>query len=292
MRKFQIFTVLLSLLAVCLSFFTLLKIEGLQTTSTPASLIRVGDPGRPLNKLLLDRVRACIENNNEIKQKEEIFVLLDKLEEQGMTLDVGSDDLRVKYVHTQACLEHILACSMVLHEIENLVGVIHTPNPATPLCTRPDNLDKQLLDNSIQYDLEKLLTVRSRAVIVRDFLDKKGKLYIAYPKGGLEKRTLEQQTIYKEELERYAGYLFDAVLSCSSMEPELVGATYFFKGGSQEIYAFSIKARQANNPAEQSSWALWLGKVEDPNISQRVVEILDFLEENGGPRIYQDLARL
>lgn len=118
--------------------------------------------------------------------------------------------------------------------------------------------------------LQKLLTVRSRAVIVREYLEYGGKLFIAYPEGGLEKRSLQQQEIYKQELAKYSDYLIDTVLSCKEMDPSKVGATYFFKSAKNELYVFSIKANQANNPLESSERGLWLGKVENHAINERI----------------------
>lgn len=282
---FNVIAIALSSLAVAFSAVALFKIDQLQDSTKSICYDE-----QILTKLLLDRVRACILNSKEINKKDEIITLLDSLDNDGCVAELGNDDLRTKYVHTQGSIEHVLACAMVLGELDNLVGVIHTPQPATPLCTKVDNLDSQLLDETIRFDLEKLLTVRTRAVVVREYLELGGKLFIAYPKGGLEKRTIQQQEIYKQELAKYADSLFDAVLSCTDMEPSMVGATYFFKGTHGEVYAFSIKSQQANSPTEQSEWGMWLGKIEDPIINQRVYEILNYLEANNGPDLRSALA--
>lgn len=280
-KKLHIFTALLSLTALLVSIFTLKKIEGFQNEQCVQTKF--------LN-IILDRVRACVAHNEEISARQEIFDLLNVLESKGTFSEVGSDDLRVKYVTSQGTIEHVLACAMVLGDIDHLVGVIHTPTPATPLCTPVENLDKELLDSSIRYNLEKLLTVRSRAIIVREYLENGGKLFIAYPKGGLEKRTTQQQQVYKQALERYVGRLFDAVLSCNSMDPSKVGATYFFRNNAGELFAFSIKSQQANDPKELSEWAIWIGKVTDPEMGNRVNEILNYLKACDGPDLRAELV--
>lgn len=280
-----IMATILSLLAIAISSFTFFKME------THPSCFNTPQKEEVLTKLLLDRARASVSNSQDITQKEEILSLLDSLGDNCHISEFGSDQLRVKFVHAQASIEHVLACALVLGDIKNLIGVIHTPNPATPLCTKVENLDDQLLDPSIRYDLEKLLTIQSRAIIVRQYLEQGGKLYIAYPKGGLEKRTQEQQDIYCTELTKYADRLFDSVLSCSEMDPQYVGATYFFKD-QDDIYAFSIKASQAILPMANSEWGMWIGKIFDQNISKRVNEILDYLEANNGPNIRQELMLL
>ncbi len=266
---------LLSGFAIILSMFTLFQVNQIQDSA--------GSYQQSLTTLLLDRAKSCSLSNQEVDQKEDLFKLISLLDANGSVIESGSDDLRIKYVATQGAIEHVLACAMVLGEIDHLVGVIHTPTPATPLCTQVEHLDEELLDASIRYDLQKLVTVRSRAVIIREYLELGGKLFIAYPQGGLEKRTEQQQEIYKQELARYADRLVDSVLSCKEMDASKVGATYFFKAGSEEIYAFSIKANQANHPEQFSEWGMWLGKIENQSIKDRVSEILDYLTEHAGP---------
>ena len=67
------------------------------------------------------------------------------------------------------------------------------------------------------------------------------------------------------------------------MDPDKIGATYFMRDLSQNVYVFSIKARQANDPIEDSEWGLWIGVISDSNIKTRVNEILDYLAAHNGP---------
>lgn len=281
----QVAAIFLSTFAVAVASVALLKVEETKTVL----MTTTQDERQLLTKLLLSRVKACVNNAADVSHKDELFSLVDALDQHGYVKEWGSDAMRVKYVYTQGSIEHVLACAMVLGEVDSLVGIIHTPTPATPLCTKVDKLDEQLLDPSIRYDLEKLLTVRSRAVIVREYLENGGKLFVAYPKGGLEKRSEEQQAVYCEELIKYAGRLFDAVLSCNSMDPEKVGATYFFRDQKGDIFVFSIKATQVNHPLAESEWGMWFGKSADTAINERVNVILDYLNENGGPDIKREL---
>lgn len=228
-------------------------------------------------------VRKFLTETQSCSQKQEVDGLLSRLMEQGETLESGSDDLRINYVSAQGCIEHMLACMQAIGEIKNLVGAIHTPNPATPLCALPEGSVSDLLDASIRDDARKLYTVRSRTQIVREFLAKGGKLYIAYPQGGLEKRTLEQQTIYKNELKTHPETLFDCVLNTPAIDADLIGATYLFQDKEGHSYAFSIKARQANDIHSQSEWGLWFGPLENPKIQARVDAVFDSLASLGAP---------
>jgi len=77
-------------------------------------------------------------------------------------------------------------------EISDLVGIIHTPLPATPLCVEAEW-------NS-PIDPRKWATVLSRAQILCEYFSKGSKLYVVYPQGGLEKRNLRQRQGYCEAL--------------------------------------------------------------------------------------------
>lgn len=233
---------------------------------------------------LENHIKACLDYNKEITQKEEIFSLLEQVAAKNTFVQTGTDDLRIKFVNFQSCIEHVLACSQVMGEITSLIGAIHTPMIATPLCVKPDNpISDDIMDPSIRYNIDKLLTVQSRAQVVRQYLTKGGKLYIVYPKGGFEKRTPEQQNIYLEELAKFPNNLFDWVLSCSEMDPNMIGATYFFRNQQREVFVFSLKGRQINEIQKQAEWGVWLGPVNDAVIVKRVNEIFDYLVSCDGP---------
>jgi hypothetical protein len=236
---------------------------------------------------LLDIVRDCINQDHPINQKDEILQLINSLDCIGSVKESGTDDLREKYVYTQGAVEQVLALAMKHGVIDRLVGIIHTPTPATPLCTQISPLDKELLHRSMRNDFQKMLTVSSRSAIIREYLDQGGLLFIAYPQGGLEKRTTQQQQVYKQELIKYSNLLFDTVLSCEEMESSKVGATYLFKTPSNDVYAFSIQSQQANNPQSLSTWGMWFGSIDNEAINTRVTEIIDYLVAHGGPNTFK-----
>lgn len=240
-------------------------------------------------KKILTTVRSCVEYNQEISGKDDIYHILSQVEEQYKVIETGSDDLRVKYVHSQGCFEHVLACFQALGDIEEIIGVIHTPMPATPLCIKPEGEVRGVLDQSIRHDLSKLLTVRSRAQIIREYLMKGAKLYIVYPQGGFEKRSATQQSIYKEELERFAGNLFDWVLTTNKIADDMVGATYLFRNMDRQVFAFSIKSKQANDIHSQAEWGIWFGPVVEAEVADRVNNVFDYLSSKGGPDLRDEI---
>lgn len=211
-------------------------------------------------------------------QSEEINTLFDQLKSNLYVLETGSDDLRIKFVHAQGAIEQMLAKKQELGEIAELVGIIHTPLPATPLCVKPEEI-------STTIDSKKWETVLTRAQIIREYLSKGGKLMIVYPQGGLEKRSLEQQQVYKEALKEFAGNLVDWTLPVPEMDTNMIGATYLFLTKDQQLYAFSVKARQITDMQPQSEWGLWFGPLSNEAIASRVTSVLEYLASLGGPAI-------
>src|SRR5690606_21668156 len=156
----------------------------------------------------------------------------------------GTDkDVRPCFVALQAIVEHVLA-SALQKEVVSLKGVIHTPMPATPLCTI-GKISKELVNPSIENDPARIFTVKARTTIIRDYLFKGGDLYIVYPKNGFKKRTEEQQKVYQQELASYPTHLFDVPLNCEDIPTDLIGATYLFQDRSGKTFIFAIKMTQA-----------------------------------------------
>ncbi len=223
---------------------------------------------------LLDRTNSCV-RNGPFKQKAEIYGVIENLRNQNYYCEEGSDNLRVKFVATQGYIEHIMACALATGEISDLVGVIHTPMPATPLCTKPHP--------SIMEARDELLTESSRAEIVREYLRNGGRLFIAYPQGGLEKRTAEQQAIYREALNQFPGLLINYELD--SLTDDQIGATYLFKDREGNLFAFSIKAFQVNDPRDNDEWGIWFGPLENCHVHERIEAITSYLQSVGGPTL-------
>ena len=129
--------------------------------------------------------------------------LFKEIRKNGFAIERGDDDLRVKFVAMQGLIEKNLTTRCARGEVTDLVGIIHTPSPATPLCTDACTVNTGLLDEKIRVDQDKVWTIYTRAQIVRDYLGLGGILYCVYPEGGLELRTPVQQAIYKNELSNY-----------------------------------------------------------------------------------------
>ncbi|MFA6915359.1 MAG: hypothetical protein WC222_03100 [Parachlamydiales bacterium] len=181
--------------------------------------------------------------------------------EKGVFEITASDqEVRPYFVALQGIVEHVLSNELG-NSVRSLTGVIHTPMPATPLCTK-GNVSEELVDSSIEKDPLRLFTVKARTTIIRDYLFHGGDLYVVYPKEGLTKRTAIQQQIYKNELNTYPSHLFDRPLDCECIDNDLIGASYLFKTSDGKLFAFAIKIPQANSPQELGCFGLWFGEFE------------------------------
>ena len=186
----------------------------------------------------------------------------DELVERGVLEITASDkEVRPYFVSIQGLVEHVLAHELG-KSVFKLKGYIHTPMPATPLCTE-GSISNELVNPSIQDDPLRLFTVKARTTILRDYLFKGGELYVFYPRDGMTKRSDIQQKIYLSELQKYPFNLFDRPLECDSIESELVGAFYLFSNEDGKTYAFAIKMNQANNQQELGCFGLWFGEYKE-----------------------------
>ena len=211
--------------------------------------------------------------------KKDISEAWNTLVQNGALEVSGTDkDVRPCFVALQAVVEHVLSSELQKSDgVKSLKGIIHTPMPATPLCSTGE-VSRDLVDSSIEKDPKRLFTVKARTTIVRDFLHQGGSLYIVYPKDGMAKRTEIQQGIYKQELVNYPNHLVDKPLDCSSIPDELIGATYVFTDPMGATFAFAIKMTQAKDPREASHFGLWFGSLQNREVGQRVNEVLSFIE--------------
>lgn len=211
--------------------------------------------------------------------KTEIAEAWDKLVHQAVLEVEGTDkDVRPCFVALQALVEHVLSRELC-HGVTSLKGMIHTPMPATPLCSNGE-ISEDLVDPSIEQDAKRLFTVKARTTIVRDFLYQGGYLYIIYPKDGLAKRTEAQQSIYHQELMNYPEHLIDQPLNISSIPDELIGATYFFTDCGGNTYVFAINMTQAKDPRELGKFGLWFGSLENPAVYKRVEAVMSFIDQS------------
>jgi hypothetical protein len=238
----------------------------------------------PLIQNIHSRVLETIEHSESIPDlkgkefcdlKDGIVARWHELVQNGVLEVTGTDEeVRPYFVALQGIVEHVLALELN-KEVKALVGVIHTPMPATPLCT-DGSISNDLVDPSVT-DPYRLFTVKLRASIIRTYLGKCADLYICYPRDGLSRRKPEQQKIYHQELENHSSHLFDRPLDCQSIDSDLIGAFYLFTNKQGKTFAFAIKMTQVNNPQDIGNFSLWFGELDHPAIKDRVTKVKEFI---------------
>jgi hypothetical protein len=191
---------------------------------------------------------------------------LDELLKEGFIERSGADgELRPIFVTIQGMVESSLAAMLGKNVVDQFRGAIHTPAPATPLCTV----------ETIEEPLAKK-TIKDRTVTLRELLSHGGKLLIIYPEGGLEKRSEEQRKIYLETVGHYKN-IFDCPIK-GTVENPFIGATYLFvdpKNG--KTYLFSIETTKVK---EEMLWKLWLDELDSSFSKERLRQIEMFIQEN------------
>ncbi|MGL4539792.1 MAG: hypothetical protein ACRCU0_02290 [Candidatus Rhabdochlamydia sp.] len=234
--------------------------------------------------------------------KLDLKTLWTQLVEEGFAIIEETDKVGRPYaVYLQAIIEDVLSSELQKGQLKSLEGVIHTPMPATPLCTE-GKISKDLIVATIEKDFLRLGTVLCRSIIVREYLKKGGKLEIVYPKYG-KPRTVEQLKIYQETLKKYAPYLKDHPLDCISIHKDLNGAYYTFKNLEGKKFAFAISASQANdvlernifglcfNLQEKSVFGLWFDEFDHHPVHERISEVEEFIKERDFPPFYKHKIR-
>jgi len=218
--------------------------------------------------------------------------ILKALFSTGVIEEEGDDaQLRPRYVGTQAAFEQYLTQELVLGAIKRVVAVIHTPLPATPVCTAGE-ITPDLVDPSMLEDERRLQTVRDRPAIIRALLQTGGTVMIAYPAVAKVQRSQTQLAIYEELLEKYRGSLLDAPMGCLEVAPEMVGATYLYETSEGQWRIYSIRFTQAIAPSTPCHAAMWLGDLEKGPASERLAQVSAYLQACQGPNLLNYVGRL
>ncbi|QVL57082.1 MAG: hypothetical protein KFB93_06790 [Simkaniaceae bacterium] len=224
----------------------------------------------------LDEVMKFSEMNPpEIAKQQQSFIqgFFDNPHQQMTGKDA---EVRPLFVTAQGDFERTLALFLKEKKVKFIGGVIHTPTPTTALCTKGE-ISENLVNESIMRDQRRLYTVMKRPGIIREFLKNGGRLIVAYPEKGREKRTPEQLALFEEAKATYRG-IKDSPLPIDELDPEMIGATYYIRTNDNEDFAFAIMARQANAPEDDQTWALWFGSRDDLEVTERMTAFNLFIK--------------
>ncbi|MBS3903931.1 MAG: hypothetical protein KGZ39_01225 [Simkania sp.] len=209
----------------------------------------------------------------------------------GIVNEKGEDQqLRPRYVGTQAIFEQIMTQGLSSGSLKNVIAVIHTPLPATPLCTEGE-ATSDLVDLSILLDEKRLQTVRERSAVLRAFLQSGGVLMATYPGEARGQRSGAQLAIFDQLLMQYPQELFDVPLNCHELPPEMVGATYLLETAQGEWFIYSVRFTQATSPQDPTHAGMWFGSVQRGPAAVRLNRVSAYLRSCEGPDLMTYLCK-
>jgi hypothetical protein len=218
-------------------------------------------------------------------------LILKALFSDGAIIEEGDDaKLRPRYVGTQGAFEQFFTHALASGAFKRVVAVIHTPLPATPVCTMGE-ITPDLVAPTLLQDEKRLQTVRDRASIIRTLLQTKGTVLIAYPAVAKEQRTNAQLEIFQSLLNKYPDCLRDSPLGCLEIAKEMIGATYIFETQAGGWRTFSIRFTQAIAPTHPTHAAMWLGDVENGPAAERLAQVSAYLQACQGPDLFSFISK-
>ncbi len=186
---------------------------------------------------------------------------LKALRERGIYSQTGPDaENRPIFVSVQEGVERFLASGLKAKTLSDVQVQFFTPLPATPLCSEGAVMDA-VASEAVLQDKDRLRTLTGRVESVRLLLSAGAEVQSIYPKGGLEKRPIASQNIYRGLLAEFSN-----LKDIPSDEPvsNFVGAIYRFKDvDSGQAYVFEVQATQAMAPSDNTVWTLSLKPVQE-----------------------------
>ena len=258
---------------IILSSIALISTNGFSAVPDPASTNMID------SRSLMEVVKTfTLAGNGSFRSS--VAALLDELSVTSSITREGIDaDQRPVFVNAQADFERAIVFWLKSKQIASCTCIIHTPAPATPLCTNGE-ISVGLIDPAIQNDQERLLTVKKRSDIIRDYLQEGGALFTVYPKKGRGLRSAEQLAILDDLVQRHPEHLHAIELDCDAIPKDLIGATYLTTFADSSTYVLSLRSYQANSPTDDK-WAIWFGPTHDSAIAERLQAVTSFLRDHG-----------
>ena len=197
----------------------------------------------------------------------------------------GNDEItRPVAVSFQKAFEQSLMNMIDEAQLSQAAAIIHTRKPTTPMCNPAGKALRQTMSVSMQDDPHRAKTIEDRTVTLRRMAQNGPpmELYVAYVKGGLDKRSPEEQLIYKKEINDPANTsLHDEQMACTEMPDEIVGASYVLTTKLGHTLYFANNGTQAADAGGSTLWRYWFGSLKDAPVDKRYKEVFKYLKECG-----------
>ncbi len=273
-----------------LIFITLTSLYGCGTTSQDKNTELYGDKtdsSEVKMVILADTASTLLSDQSlpaEIKSELSRQVITPLRKSNKIDILGKDEDTRPLAVNFQKAFEQSLLDMLDEKRLRQVIAIIHTPMPATPLCNPHGKHLVETLHPEVQRDPDRIKTVEDRTITVRRMAryGSSLSLYITYPKGGLEKRSIAQQKIYLGELnDKNNTSLNDNPLSHSSMPDNIIGASYLLTTPDNQTLFFSLVGKQAIAGTGTTNWQFWFGNLTHTEVSTRHDEVAAYLKQGG-----------
>ena len=191
---------------------------------------------------------------------------------------------RPVFVTIQGAVERALTNMLYEQTISQAICTIHTKMPPTPLRAKLDlPLGEPLVAAEIAADPARLQTVTDRAVILREFLAAGGEIVATFPQSALKACSAPAPSCGLENFHELAAGSPNLHVNPieSGIANNLSGATCLFREAGGQAWLFSIRAFQADSPAEVATFALWLDTYPGAIADARYAEVADYFAGHG-----------
>ncbi|MGI9275147.1 MAG: hypothetical protein ACR2PT_09935 [Endozoicomonas sp.] len=197
----------------------------------------------------------------------------------------GNDKVtRPVAVSFQKAFEQSLVNMVDEEQVSQATAIIHTRKPSTPLCNPPGKALPETLNLSMREDMKRRKTIEDRTITLRR-MARQGPpmdLYVAYIRDGLQKRSSNEQEIYRREVNDEANTsLHDSPMTCTEMPDEIVGASYVITTKRGNTLYFGNNGIQAIDGSGSNLWRYWFGGLREAPVNERYKEVLKYLKECG-----------
>ena len=196
----------------------------------------------------------------------------------------GTDKVtRPVAVSFQKAFEQSVLNMMDESNVTQVATIIHTRKPTTPLCTPPGKSLATTVHPSMQSDGIRRKTIKDRTITLRKMAKSAPvDLYVAYIRDGLNKRTPEEQAVYRAEVGNSDNIsLHDSEMACTEMPDEIVGASYILTTKRGNSLYFGNNGKQAIDGSGNTLWRYWFGSLQNAPVDKRYQEVLKYLKECG-----------
>ncbi|MCW7551225.1 hypothetical protein NX722_00840 [Endozoicomonas gorgoniicola] len=240
-----------------------------------------------LKMAMLNDIASIISSDSELNANVKTSIDRQAISPLRKTSEIqisGADTVsRPVAVSFQKAFEQSLVNMINESKITQVTAIIHTRQPTTPLCNSPGKVLAKTLPPSMMSDTARRKTIEDRTITLRRMAKQPEiDLYVAYIHNGLNKRSLEEQAIYRSEVSNPENTsLHDSEMACDEMPGDIVGASYVITTRQGHRLYFGNNGVQAIDGTGNTLWRYWFGGLDNATVNTRYKEVMDYLRKCG-----------